>query len=184
MFAGTVGDQGRLANDGFFSNRHGLQPVRDAEAQTKAICEALMQRLLPALSSIVVEVVANATARVLQEKGVVRSGVTELGPLQPGKVISIDWTFTNSGEPWPVGAKLRFLGGNLAHASTFVAASSKVVTLKGGNLVVEAMMTAPLDDGSCEACWQLEDKEGNPLSPQLVSSWVRVCPRMLLDRVR
>lgn len=101
MFAGTVGDQGRLANDSFFSNRHGLQPVRDAEAQTKAICEALMQRLLPALSSIVEEVVANATARVLQEKGVVRSGVTELGPCNLGKSLASIGHSRTLGNPGP-----------------------------------------------------------------------------------
>jgi len=157
------------AGDSFYHSRQVLSPTRkDVVDSHVATSEAVLQRLLPALSSIVEEAVATAMARVLQERGMVRQGETELGALQADKLVSVDWTFTNSGEPWPMGAKLRFLRGSLAPPPTFVEASSKEVTPTGGHITVEAVMRAPHEVGPCEGCWQLEDKEGNPLSSQLV----------------
>mmetsp|Transcript_18651 Transcript_18651/g.51152 ORF Transcript_18651/g.51152 Transcript_18651/m.51152 type:complete len:372 (-) Transcript_18651:192-1307(-) len=151
----------------------------DASAfNVDALCDALLRKLLPSIRAIVEEVAARTADRVLQSareaEGAgnggaapsVRQGVTQLGVMEPGRAVTVDWTFTNSGsEPWPAGIGLRFMGGAMGPPQGVApSAPTSAPTPPGGRLTVQATMVAPLESGPCEAFWQLEAPGGAMVS--------------------
>ncbi|CAE8636506.1 unnamed protein product [Polarella glacialis] len=134
-----------------------------------ALCEALLPRLLPALHAMVEQ----ATARALQSIQSMNSGsapgATLLGTMPPGRAVTVDWTFTNTGqEVWPAGSRLRHLGGSLAPQPGEPPARSQAGTPSGSRLTLQAAMTSPSEPGPCEAQWQLESADGMPLCPVML----------------
>lgn len=138
-----------------------------------ALAEALLHRLLPAVNSLVEDMAARVVSRTLQSlkqggDGTMHQGETQLGLLQPGVPVTVDWAFANSGsDPWPASAKLRFLGGSLSPTPGQPPTSAAAPTSSGGTLAVQATMTPPPVSGPCDARWQLE-ADGVALSPPLL----------------
>ncbi|CAJ1336097.1 unnamed protein product [Effrenium voratum] len=146
------------------------------DAQLEVLCEALLGRLLPALQPIVEQAAAKAAVQALQgftggagagAGAGGAQGATLLGPLPPRKKVTVEWTFTNTSEETWAGCHLRFLGGTLAPASGSAGGSSLTPVVPEGRVTLQAQMRAPAEPGPCEARWQLETPDGQPLSPPM-----------------
>lgn len=133
------------------------------EGQLDALCDALISRLLPALQPLLQEAANKAAMLALQSVKDLRP--TSLGYIPPQKLVTVEWSFTNtSNETWPVGCRLRCLGGSLKPCSS--RGSSEVIP-PNGTLTLEAEMRAPSQPGPCDAEWQLETPDGRPLCPPI-----------------
>ncbi|CAK0886110.1 unnamed protein product [Prorocentrum cordatum] len=153
-----------------------------ALSELDALCEALLQRLLPALRQVVEAAAEQAAGRALEAfrhapggAGAGAPGATALGALQPGQAVTVDWTFTNaSADAWAAGAHLRFLGGQLAPPPGYRPAGAQAPTPAGGRLSVQAPMAKK--PGPSDGQWQLESAAGAPLSPPLVVAATTLAP--------
>jgi len=146
----------------------------EAPPNVEALCEAILHRLLPEMKTAIEEIATNVASRTVQslwaEQGeAAQPGATLLGALQPGRLVTVEWTFTNSGSvPWPAGTRLRFVKGNLCPPLGFTSTETQVSTVVGGRITTQAAAIPPNEPGPCEAHWQLEAADGAPLSPPLV----------------
>lgn len=150
-----------------------IQKYEDVKLLVDPLCEAMLKRLLPAIGALVEEAAASAASRALQavrqlEDSVPQQNATQLGTLQAGQAVTVDWVFANTGpEAWPEDARLQFRSGSLAPPPGFMPAEARVATPPGSSVAVRADMVAPQRPGPCEAQWQLEAGDGSPLSPPL-----------------
>lgn len=155
-----------------------MAAVPDA-ATLDAMSDVLLQKLLPSIHAIIEDIATRAACRALQvaretEGSSVRQGSTQLGVVEPGRIVTVDWTFTNSGaEPWPVGTGLRCLGGSMEPAPESAPAAGAAVAIPpGGQLTVQAAIATPQAPGPCESMWQLEGPSlggaRRQFSPQLL----------------
>lgn len=132
----------------------------------QALSEALLQRLLPELKSIVEDAVIKATTVSSPASSAgTNSNTTQLGNMQPGRMVTVDWTLAGGDEPWPPGTRLRFLGGSMQPPAGYQGIVNP--TGSSGQLTVQAALVAPTAPGAYEAQWQLEDGDGLPLVPPL-----------------
>lgn len=146
----------------------------EAPPNVDALCEAILNRLLPEMKTAIEEIATNVASRTVQslwaEQGAAaQPGATLLGAIQPGRLVTVEWTFTNSGSaPWPAGTRLRFVKGKLCPPVGFTPFETQVATVVGGRITTQAAAIPPNEPGPCEAHWQLEAADGAPLSPPLV----------------
>lgn len=97
-----------------------------------------------------------------------RFGTTLLGCVPGNEQVSVEWTFTNtSPEPWPVGCRLRYLGGNVKPIYTSKS-TTEVVLPRGTNNQTPACFFSISD---ISACWHWRDFQWCAWNVTTVKFW-------------
>lgn len=138
-------------------------------AAVDALCNALLGRLRAELLTNVEGIAAAAATRALEAfTRPAAQQATQLGSVEAGTVVSVEWTFANSSPvPWPSGARLVFKEGDLQPPQGCIPWQASQATPPGMSVTASARMLVPNRSGPCEGRWRLEASDGAPLSEQL-----------------
>lgn len=147
----------------------GQHPGDLSPSAVNALCEALLGRLRAELLANAEGIAAAAATKALQAfTGAANQQATQLGAVEVGTEVSVDWTFANSSpSSWPSGARLVFKEGDLPPPAGYLPWQATQATLSGKSVTATARMRVPKKVGTCESRWRLEAPDGAPLSEQL-----------------